>query len=43
MKDDQYARQAEDWTERAYADAATYLAHRAELVIGLGPELSAGG
>ena len=33
VKDDQYARQAEDWTERAYADAATYLAHRAELVI----------
>ncbi len=42
MKDDQYARQAEDWTERAYADAATYLAHRAELVIGLGPELMPG-
>ena len=42
MKDDQYARQAEDWTERAYADAATYLAHRAELVIALGPELMPG-
>ena len=42
MKDDQYARQAEEWTERAYADAATYLAHRAELVIGLGAELRPG-
>ncbi len=42
MKDDQYTRQAEEWTERAYADAATYLAHRAELVIGLGPELVPG-
>ena len=43
MKDDQYARQAEDWTERAYADAATYLAHRADLVIGLGAGAQAGG
>ncbi len=42
VKDEQYARQAEDWTDRAYADAATYLAHRAELVIGLGPELVPG-
>ena len=42
VKDDQYARQAEDWTERAYADAAAYLAHRAELVIGLGAELRPG-
>ena len=36
---DQYARQAEEWTQRAYADAYAYLAHRAELVIGLGPRL----
>jgi SAM-dependent methyltransferase len=39
---EQYARQARDWTERAYADARTYLAHRADLVIALGPELVRG-
>jgi hypothetical protein len=39
---DQYARQAEEWTERAYADAGAYLAHRAELVIALGPPLVPG-
>jgi hypothetical protein len=39
---EQYARQAEEWTERAYADAAAYLAHRAELVISLGPRLAPG-
>ena len=38
-KDDQYARQAEDWTGRAYADAYAYLAHRADLVVALGPRL----
>jgi len=38
-KDDQYARQAEEWTERAYADAAAYLAHRADLIVTLGPGL----
>ncbi|MGI8886397.1 MAG: class I SAM-dependent methyltransferase [Gaiellaceae bacterium] len=37
-----YAGQAKDWTERAYADAATYLAHRADLVVALGPELVPG-
>ena len=42
MKEDQYAREAEDWTDRAYADAATYLAHRADLVTMLGPELVPG-
>ena len=42
MKEDRYAQQAEDWTDRAYADAATYLTHRAELVVGLGPELVPG-
>lgn len=41
-KAEQYARQAEAWTERAYADAASYLAHRAELVLALGPPLLAG-
>jgi hypothetical protein len=39
---EQYARQAEDWTERAYADAAAYLAHRADLVVSLGPRLDPG-
>ena len=32
-----YSDQAESWTERAYADAGSYLAHRAELVVALGP------
>lgn len=41
-KDGQYARQARDWTEKAYADAAAYLEHRAELVAGLGPRLDPG-
>lgn len=41
-KEDQYARQAEAWTERQYADAASYLAHRAGLVVALGPRLEAG-
>jgi hypothetical protein len=39
---EQYARQAEAWTERAYADASAYLAHRAELIVALGTPLSAG-
>jgi hypothetical protein len=39
---EQYARQAEEWTERAYADATAYLAHRAELVLDLGPRLQPG-
>jgi len=41
-KDDQYARQAGDWTERAYADATAYLAHRADLIATLGPRLELG-
>lgn len=41
-KSDQYARQAEAWTERSYADATGYLAHRAELIVSLGPELEPG-
>lgn len=41
-KEDQYARQARDWTERAYADASAYLAHRADLVVSLGPRLESG-
>jgi SAM-dependent methyltransferase len=42
VKGDQYARKAETWTEDAYADAASYLEHRAELIVGLGPRLEAG-
>ena len=38
-KDDQYARQAAEWTERAYADVGPYLDHRADLVVVLGPRL----
>ena len=41
-KDDQYARQAGDWTERAYADVGAYLDHRAELIVSLGPKLEPG-
>jgi SAM-dependent methyltransferase len=39
---EQYARQAEDWTDRAYADVAAYLSHRAQLVATLGPALEPG-
>jgi SAM-dependent methyltransferase len=31
-----------DWSERAYADPDAYLAHRAELIVALGPQLEAG-
>ena len=41
-KEDQYARQAGDWTEKAYADATAYLAHRADLISTLGPPLQPG-
>jgi SAM-dependent methyltransferase len=33
---------ADGWSDRAYADARAYLAHRAELVVALGPLLGAG-
>jgi hypothetical protein len=39
---EQYARQAEEWTRHAYADPGAYLAHRADLIVGLGPALVAG-
>jgi hypothetical protein len=39
---EQYARQADEWSERAYADARAYLEHRAELVVDLGPRLEPG-
>lgn len=38
MSTSKYAPQAGRWTEDAYADAESYLAHRAELVLSLGPE-----
>ncbi len=41
-KGGQYARQAADWTERAYADVTAYLAHRAKLIVSLGPSLAEG-
>ena len=41
-KEDQYARQAQDWTERAYADVTAYLEHRAELIAELGERLRPG-
>ena len=41
-KEDQYARQAADWTEQAYADVGAYLDHRAELIVALGPRLEPG-
>jgi SAM-dependent methyltransferase len=41
-KDDQYARQAERWSETQYADAESYLRHRADLVVSLGPKLRPG-
>lgn len=41
-KGGQYARQADEWTERAYADVSAYLAHRADLIVSLGPPLEAG-
>jgi hypothetical protein len=39
---EQYARQADEWSERAYADSAAYLAHRADLVVHLGARLQSG-
>jgi hypothetical protein len=41
-QDAQYARQAHEWTERAYADVTSYLRHRAKLIVSLGPHLDAG-
>ncbi|MDP9303249.1 MAG: class I SAM-dependent methyltransferase [Actinomycetota bacterium] len=42
MTGDKYDATAERWSEIAYADAATYLAHRAKLVLSLGPPLEHG-
>jgi SAM-dependent methyltransferase len=41
-QEEQYVRQAQDWTEHAYADVAVYLEHRAELIVALGPRLEPG-
>jgi len=39
---DKYSTGADRWTEEAYADAASYLAARAALVVSLGPQLEPG-
>jgi SAM-dependent methyltransferase len=41
-KGDQYARQAPGWSDEQYADARTYLEHRARVVAELGPPLGRG-
>ena len=42
MTGEKYDTRAERWSEVAYADAATYLAHRGELVLSLGPPIEHG-
>jgi SAM-dependent methyltransferase len=42
MTGEKYDTSAERWSEIAYADAATYLAHRGDLVLRLGPPLEQG-
>jgi hypothetical protein len=39
---EKYDPQAEGWTEEAYADPSGYLAHRADLIVSVGPALHAG-
>jgi SAM-dependent methyltransferase len=39
---DKYAPQAERWSAEAYADSDAYLAHRADLIVLLGPTLAPG-
>jgi SAM-dependent methyltransferase len=39
---DKYADQADRWSGEAYADPHAYLAHRAELIVSLGPRLVEG-
>jgi hypothetical protein len=41
-KADQYARAAEDWTDRQYANAAAWFERRAGLLVSLGPRLQPG-
>jgi SAM-dependent methyltransferase len=42
MTGGKYDAQAERWSETAYADTATYLAHRGRLVFAVGPPLERG-
>lgn len=42
MSEGKYAGKAEDWTGRQYADARSYLEHRADLIGSLGPSLGPG-
>jgi SAM-dependent methyltransferase len=42
MTGGKYDAQAERWSETAYADTATYLAHRARLMFSVGPPLERG-
>ena len=39
---EKYDAQSEAWSERAYADSASYLTHRAATILRLGPELHEG-
>jgi len=39
---EKYDAQSDGWSKRAYADSASYLAHRAETILRLGPELREG-
>jgi hypothetical protein len=39
---EKYDAQSDAWSERAYADSASYLAHRAATILRLGPELDEG-
>jgi SAM-dependent methyltransferase len=42
MTGEKYGAKAERWSENAYADAETYLAHRGELILSVGPPLQIG-
>jgi hypothetical protein len=39
---EKYDAQSDGWSKRAYADSASYLAHRAETILRLGPQLHEG-
>ena len=41
-QEEQYTRAAERWSETQYADAESYLRHRADLIVSLGPALRPG-
>ena len=42
MSTAKYDPQADSWTEEAYADPSGYFAHRADLIVSLGPQLEVG-